>query len=279
VEVLWKGRREGDVELRACPFGNIPLAATQCGGTRGQGFALQPHSLQRNPENKLYYPEWRQSLQGCSSRQSSQCPIHSGLDMARRALHLHLHEPWGSRLSRGHLAQKLHRGLTTDHPTTMHQHCLRLCSSPGSQHPVLLYNQIGISLLRYQPNHSLPGWAIPYPVTITPCLHGIGVAQCNPSPLSSIQHHASRFLNKTKATESLNLRSASKRGIRGSGQGCGETCTAPYMPCRCDVPATRPFEHPGSVARWRCHGNPLHVGGVGAAFSSQNLVFFHISPH
>jgi hypothetical protein len=30
------------------------------------------------------------------------------------------------------------------------------------------------------------------------------------------------------------------------------------------------------VARWRCHGNPLHVG---AAFSSQNLVFFHISLH
>jgi hypothetical protein len=159
----------------------------------------------------------------------------------------------------------LHRGLTTDHPTTLHQHCLRLCSSPGSQHPVLFYNQIGISLLRYPHNYSLPGCAIPYPVTITPCLHGIGVVQCNPSPLSSTQHHASRLLNKTRATEPLNFRSASKRGIRGSCQGCGETCTAPYMPCRCDVPATRPFEHPGSVARWRCHGNPLHVG---AAFSS-----------
>jgi hypothetical protein len=100
---------------------------------------------------KINYSEWRQSLQDSSSRQPSQCPIHSGLDMARRALHLHLHEPWGSRLSRGHLAQKLHRGLTTDHPTTLHQHCLRLCSSPGSQHPVLVYNQTRISLLRYQP--------------------------------------------------------------------------------------------------------------------------------
>jgi hypothetical protein len=162
--VLWEGRREGDVELRACPFGNIPLAATQCGGTRGQGFALQPHSLQGNPENKLYYPEWRQSLQGFPSRQPSQCPVHSGLDTARRALHLHLHEPWGSRLSRGHLAQKLHRGLTTDHrplPTghsmTLHQHRLRLCSSPGSQHPVLFYNQTRISLLRSQPTRFLAG--------------------------------------------------------------------------------------------------------------------------
>jgi hypothetical protein len=139
---------------------------------------------------------------------------------------------------------------------------------------VLFYNQIGISLLRYQPNYSLPGWAIPYPVTITPCLHGMGVAQCNPSPLSSTQHHASRLLNKTKATEPLNLRSASKQGIRGSCQGCGETCTAPYMPCRCDVPATRPFEHPGSVARWRWHGNPLHVGRCSIQFAK-----FDILPH
>lgn len=150
MEVLWEGRRgregEGDVELRACPFGNIPLVATQCGGTRGQaqGFTTLPPTGLPQPNSLGAHSRkvsgWRQPLHVVQLLQSSQCPIHSRPGVASSVLARAVGLSVVKRPPCSEAPSRIDHSLATRRPCTTHPHSLYL--------PYLLRHQIRISLLQ-----------------------------------------------------------------------------------------------------------------------------------